>query len=140
SNDTLPSHSLARQLEGLNIYGQREREEEDWKYYLVNKFVDRDMLMRFRGGAVGHIQFRRFLGLFERDAGLGQQSLPVYDSDGEEIPSVLDPNDEDRVGSPPPSDGSDSDGESWVLSDREVERDADDDYGAEDDDYEHAGV
>ncbi|KAG8768938.1 hypothetical protein FRC12_005262 [Ceratobasidium sp. 428] len=29
-------------------------EEGDWKYHSVNRFVDRDMLMRYLGGGVGH--------------------------------------------------------------------------------------
>ncbi|KAK7025783.1 hypothetical protein R3P38DRAFT_3316409 [Favolaschia claudopus] len=28
--------------------------DEDWRYYYVNFFVDRDMYMRYRGGGVGH--------------------------------------------------------------------------------------
>ncbi|KLO16710.1 hypothetical protein SCHPADRAFT_822793 [Schizopora paradoxa] len=28
--------------------------DEDWKFYYVNMFVDRDMFMRYRGGGVGH--------------------------------------------------------------------------------------
>ncbi|KAK7054049.1 hypothetical protein R3P38DRAFT_2500851 [Favolaschia claudopus] len=29
-------------------------EDEDWRYYYVNFFVDRDMCMRYKGGGVGH--------------------------------------------------------------------------------------
>ncbi|KAJ7673060.1 hypothetical protein DFH06DRAFT_53284 [Mycena polygramma] len=29
-------------------------DDEDWRYYYVNFFVDRDMYMRYRGGGVGH--------------------------------------------------------------------------------------
>ncbi|KIK18469.1 hypothetical protein PISMIDRAFT_35320, partial [Pisolithus microcarpus 441] len=28
--------------------------DEDWDWYYVNMFVDRDMFMRYRGGGVGH--------------------------------------------------------------------------------------
>ncbi|KAJ7149300.1 hypothetical protein C8R43DRAFT_1128654 [Mycena crocata] len=31
-------------------------EDEDWRFYYVNFFVDRDMYMRYRGGGVGHYQ------------------------------------------------------------------------------------
>ncbi|KAG8761981.1 hypothetical protein FRC12_009250 [Ceratobasidium sp. 428] len=31
-----------------------DKEEGDWNYYYVNRFVDRDMLMRYIGGGVGH--------------------------------------------------------------------------------------
>ncbi|KAJ6451830.1 hypothetical protein C8R47DRAFT_1030639, partial [Mycena vitilis] len=44
-------------LEGKSI-GRLPRpgltEYEDWRYYYVNFFVDRDMYMRYRGGGVGH--------------------------------------------------------------------------------------
>ncbi|KAJ7712350.1 hypothetical protein DFH07DRAFT_683203, partial [Mycena maculata] len=29
-------------------------DDEDWRYYYVNLFVDRDMFMRYVGGGVGH--------------------------------------------------------------------------------------
>ncbi|QRV96818.1 colossin-A [Ceratobasidium sp. AG-Ba] len=32
----------------------RDDDEGDWKYHMVNRFVDRDMLMRYLGGGVGH--------------------------------------------------------------------------------------
>ncbi|KAG8717545.1 hypothetical protein FRC11_003747 [Ceratobasidium sp. 423] len=28
--------------------------EHDWKYYYVNRFVDRDMMIRYLGGGIGH--------------------------------------------------------------------------------------
>ncbi|GJE96476.1 hypothetical protein PsYK624_126730 [Phanerochaete sordida] len=31
-----------------------ETKDEDWRFYYVNNFVDRDMFMRFLGGGVGH--------------------------------------------------------------------------------------
>ncbi|PFH46468.1 hypothetical protein AMATHDRAFT_154838, partial [Amanita thiersii Skay4041] len=31
-----------------------DEHNEDWRYFYVNIFIDRDMLMRFRGGGVGH--------------------------------------------------------------------------------------
>ncbi|KAF7299950.1 hypothetical protein HMN09_01002900 [Mycena chlorophos] len=34
--------------------GRKPATFNDWKYYYVNFFVDRDMLMRYLGGAVGH--------------------------------------------------------------------------------------
>ncbi|KAG2739976.1 hypothetical protein P692DRAFT_20664178, partial [Suillus brevipes Sb2] len=36
----------------------RREEDPDWNFYYVNMFVDRDMFMRFRGGAVGHKAMR----------------------------------------------------------------------------------
>ncbi|KAG9080766.1 hypothetical protein FRC06_006189 [Ceratobasidium sp. 370] len=32
--------------------------EGDWEYHIVNRFVDRDMLMRYLGGGVGHFNQR----------------------------------------------------------------------------------
>ncbi|KAJ7247385.1 hypothetical protein B0H12DRAFT_1211224 [Mycena haematopus] len=32
------------------------KDDEDWRYYYVNFFVDRDMYMRYIGGGVGHYQ------------------------------------------------------------------------------------
>ncbi|KAF8748110.1 hypothetical protein RHS01_11061 [Rhizoctonia solani] len=32
-------------------------EHWDWKYYYVNRFVDRDMLMRYLGGGIGHYRY-----------------------------------------------------------------------------------
>ncbi|KAF7785078.1 hypothetical protein Agabi119p4_1243 [Agaricus bisporus var. burnettii] len=34
---------------------QLNDEDNDWRFYYVNMFVDRDMFMRFIGGAIGHI-------------------------------------------------------------------------------------
>ncbi|KAJ7067227.1 hypothetical protein C8F01DRAFT_1365364 [Mycena amicta] len=34
--------------------GRKKGQENDWRYYYVNFFVDRDMLMRYLGGGVGH--------------------------------------------------------------------------------------
>nr|GAT58254.1 predicted protein [Mycena chlorophos] len=34
--------------------GRKPATFNDWKYHYVNFFVDRDMLMRYLGGAVGH--------------------------------------------------------------------------------------
>ncbi|KAF9475263.1 hypothetical protein BDN70DRAFT_770904, partial [Pholiota conissans] len=44
TNDLLPEVSLGRALGEL----------DDWKYFFVNIFVDRDMYMRFAGGGIGH--------------------------------------------------------------------------------------
>ncbi|KAK7452755.1 hypothetical protein VKT23_012156 [Stygiomarasmius scandens] len=38
--------------------------------------------MRFRGGGVGHVSTLEHTSLFETDAGVDEQSLPVYDKNG----------------------------------------------------------
>ncbi|KAG9074708.1 hypothetical protein FRC06_010513, partial [Ceratobasidium sp. 370] len=35
-----------------------DTKEGDWEYHAVNRFVDRDMLMRYLGGGVGHFNQR----------------------------------------------------------------------------------
>ncbi|KAK7037071.1 hypothetical protein R3P38DRAFT_3480997 [Favolaschia claudopus] len=48
TEDLLTPDSIGRlPREGLT-------EDEDWRYYYVNFFVDRDMCMRYKGGGVGH--------------------------------------------------------------------------------------
>ncbi|KAG8894350.1 hypothetical protein FRB99_001341 [Tulasnella sp. 403] len=46
------SHGLSTEL--LQPSFGRDSENGDHTYYYVNRFVDRDMSMRYRGGAVGH--------------------------------------------------------------------------------------
>ncbi|KAG2336702.1 hypothetical protein BDR05DRAFT_896368 [Suillus weaverae] len=41
--------------------------DEDWTYFYLNIFVDRDMLMRFRGGGVGHRTTREATNIFLDD-------------------------------------------------------------------------
>ncbi|KAL0564817.1 hypothetical protein V5O48_017221 [Marasmius crinis-equi] len=95
---TLPPWSCGRQFETLTTYGKRERETEDWKYYHVNKFADRDFFMRYRGGAVGHVPFHKYQRYFEKDAGLDDQILPQYDENGEEVSESLStPTSDDEV-------------------------------------------
>lgn len=56
--DGLLPPSIARLLHENN---------EDWKFYYVNMFVDRDMFMRFRGGGVGHRSTRNATQTFCND-------------------------------------------------------------------------
>ncbi|KAJ7906438.1 hypothetical protein B0H13DRAFT_2333474 [Mycena leptocephala] len=61
-------------------------ENEDWRYYYVNFFVDRNIYMRYRGGGVGHYR----VDLPEED------DVPEEDSeeegdDGEPDPIITDP-------------------------------------------------
>ncbi|KAL0063828.1 hypothetical protein AAF712_009273 [Marasmius tenuissimus] len=142
--------SLARQLMSLNSSGKRELEEDDWKFYHVGMFANRDTVMRFRGGGVGHPQFHEYLRYFEKDAGLDTQVLPRYDTNGEEVvPSADDdgnPVDEEeevvRQGDNQEDDSSGS--EDWVMSPAPSERSDEDEVdGAmdeDDEDMEHAAL
>ncbi|KAF8666958.1 hypothetical protein RHS04_09358 [Rhizoctonia solani] len=38
----------------LVAHNSKDPEHWDWKHYYVNRFVDRDMLMRYLGGGIGH--------------------------------------------------------------------------------------
>ncbi|KAK1225782.1 hypothetical protein PQX77_011262 [Marasmius sp. AFHP31] len=142
--------SLARQLMSLNSSGKRELEEEDWKFYYVGMFADRDTVMRFRGGGVGHPQFHEYLRFFEKDAGLDTQVLPRYDTNGEEVvPAANDDGDpgdeeEDEERQRDEQEGDSSGSEDWVMSPAPSERsDADEVDGAmdeDDEDMEHAAL
>ncbi|KAJ7885287.1 hypothetical protein B0H14DRAFT_3431893 [Mycena olivaceomarginata] len=52
------AHGRTEELLANDLIGRLPRdglsEDEDWHYYYVNFFVDRDMYMRYRGGGVGH--------------------------------------------------------------------------------------
>ncbi|TBU39561.1 hypothetical protein BD309DRAFT_1003667 [Dichomitus squalens] len=50
SDAALPGYSVAR---------QEDEEDTDWNYHYVGIFADRDMLMRYYGGAVGHQRDQR---------------------------------------------------------------------------------
>ncbi|KAI6152506.1 hypothetical protein BKA82DRAFT_4457721, partial [Pisolithus tinctorius] len=41
-------------LLGTSIAHQEIEKDEDWDWYYINMFVDRDMFMQFHGGGVGH--------------------------------------------------------------------------------------
>lgn len=74
--------------------------DHDWRYYYVNCFVDRDMFMRFRGGAVGHKAMRDWDEFLQREGhgvgGNGQAHDNEDDHDGpyEEVASEEDEVDE----------------------------------------------
>lgn len=52
----IPAFSFGHTSEYLSpsIIRHTSDNDEDWTYFYLNIFVDRDMLMRFRGGGVGH--------------------------------------------------------------------------------------
>ncbi|KIJ33763.1 hypothetical protein M422DRAFT_182849, partial [Sphaerobolus stellatus SS14] len=49
------AHGKTNELLGKSIARRyQEDQEEDWQFFYVNRFVDRDMLMRYMGGGIGH--------------------------------------------------------------------------------------
>ncbi|THG93150.1 hypothetical protein EW026_g8010 [Hermanssonia centrifuga] len=52
----IPAFEYGKTLEllGPSIVRPSSDDDEDWVYYYVNMFVDRDMFMRYLGGGVGH--------------------------------------------------------------------------------------
>ncbi|KAF8225609.1 hypothetical protein L208DRAFT_1208384, partial [Tricholoma matsutake] len=48
------AHGKMDGLLGPSIACPLKDEDQDWQYFYVNMFVDRDMFMRFRGGGIGH--------------------------------------------------------------------------------------
>ena len=96
-----------------------------------NRFVDRDMMMRFRGGGVGHKSTREATNCFlpDRDAldkgkahkmePVGEQPIIVFSEDDEELDEVIEP------------EGSDSEQEMQILEEFDygyAEIDSDEDW------------
>ncbi|KAG2149214.1 hypothetical protein DEU56DRAFT_729383 [Suillus clintonianus] len=57
---------------------------EDWKFYYVNMFVDRDMFMRFRGGGVGHKSTCNATQIFRNDCDPLDCVAPGNNADSEQ--------------------------------------------------------
>ncbi|KAG9119402.1 hypothetical protein FRC07_005587 [Ceratobasidium sp. 392] len=53
----IPVFTLGRttNLLGVGSFALDDAHEGDWRSYYVNRFVDRDMFMRYWGGGVGHL-------------------------------------------------------------------------------------
>ncbi|KAL0062417.1 hypothetical protein AAF712_010696 [Marasmius tenuissimus] len=146
------TYDRRRSQDSVNPSGRGEQEEEDWRYYHVNMFVDRDMLMRYCGGAVGHIQFQEYEHYFVKDAGLDKHDLPKYDENGEEMEAGDSPDEGEEIlpnSLDPGTSDSDSDTDSQVMSGREdahpSNEDSNDREAAEQSDadldfYEHASL
>ncbi|TCD63562.1 hypothetical protein EIP91_005233 [Steccherinum ochraceum] len=75
------AHGTTSELLGPSMIRRpQDPEDEDWQYFYVNIFVDRDMVMRFRGGGVGHVVFRDV-----SNRALSDQDLTVP----EELPDLI---------------------------------------------------
>ncbi|KAF8501973.1 hypothetical protein JB92DRAFT_2658525, partial [Gautieria morchelliformis] len=48
------AHGRTTELLGPSIARRDATQSDDWRYYYVNQFADRDLLMRFMGGGIGH--------------------------------------------------------------------------------------
>ncbi|KAF8749202.1 hypothetical protein RHS01_10263 [Rhizoctonia solani] len=62
-----PSNNL---LNFAKLIVHNSKEHWDWKHYYVNRFVDRDILMRYLGGGIGH--YRHIIHGLENNLGLDQ--------------------------------------------------------------------
>ncbi|KAF9232300.1 hypothetical protein BU15DRAFT_21088, partial [Melanogaster broomeanus] len=65
----IPAFSEGRTPEylGPSFVRPEEDQDEDWRTFDVNMFVDRDMFMRFRGGGVGHTISRQWNTFLQAD-------------------------------------------------------------------------
>ncbi|KAK7444353.1 hypothetical protein VKT23_015366 [Stygiomarasmius scandens] len=151
TSEYLPADSVARVYQSFEN-GEYNVEEEDWRYYYVNVFADRDLFMRFRGGGVGHLATLEHTQVFETDAGVDEQSLPVYDKDGNVVDNGNEEGDDDdeeeeeeeiqAIQEEPNSEDSDEDSDG-SGSDGDEEEEEDLDLGPEDgevDDIDQLGL
>ncbi|KAJ3858876.1 hypothetical protein EV359DRAFT_68646, partial [Lentinula novae-zelandiae] len=101
---------------------QKAGEKDDWAYFYVGIFVDRDMFMRyFPGGGVGHVANRRFFQQSDSKDSNGSDSSGEDESNNSEEHS-LDSNHSDD------SFGSDGDGEDEDENDDDDSGDGGDDW------------
>ncbi|KAF9642248.1 hypothetical protein BDM02DRAFT_3193612 [Thelephora ganbajun] len=56
--------------------------KDDWNYYYVNIFVDRDMFMRYWGGGVGHLYIRA-IEVWLTDTGWGSDATLACNLDSD---------------------------------------------------------
>ncbi|KAL6308250.1 hypothetical protein BKA93DRAFT_822458 [Sparassis latifolia] len=64
------AHGRTSSLLPPSVAQRSDDNDEDWQFYYVNMFIDRDMFMRYLGGAVGH---------------KGASVSPTEDNDGMDI-------------------------------------------------------
>ncbi|KAG1811133.1 uncharacterized protein BJ212DRAFT_1579186 [Suillus subaureus] len=70
---------------------------EDWRFYYVNMFVDRDMFMRFRGGGVGHKSTRSATQIFRNDHDPLDCVAPGDNADSEEDEEASDSEEDEEA-------------------------------------------
>ncbi|TBU36276.1 hypothetical protein BD309DRAFT_1073507, partial [Dichomitus squalens] len=122
SDSALPGYSIAR---------QEDEDDLDWNRHYVGIFADRDMFMRYYGGAVGH----------QRGDPGARHAPPVAPEPINPLTGDLYDDEPEEDGSHADADGVNSDGEDGELTgssgnnseeDAETEEDDDDDLGPED--------
>ncbi|KAJ3554423.1 hypothetical protein NM688_g3120 [Phlebia brevispora] len=76
---------------------QEEDDDQDWRYLYVNMFVDRDMILRYLGGGVGHLILRGIVRIAEAmQALIDADALDMYgEEDEEDMDNILVEEDED---------------------------------------------
>ncbi|KAG9120429.1 hypothetical protein FRC07_004081 [Ceratobasidium sp. 392] len=102
----------------------QDHSDGDWKYHYVDRFVDRNMVMRYLGGAIGH--FNQHAPVDENAD--SQATYKMDDTEEEEIEIE----DNESNGAEPPLEAEDSDGGNPNDFDEEAE---DGPWGAGDDAY-----
>ncbi|KAJ3905176.1 hypothetical protein F5879DRAFT_900027 [Lentinula edodes] len=122
----MPAFSDGRTQELLEssqpTVARKAGEKDDWAYFYVGIFVDRDMFMRyFPGGGVGHVANRRFFQQSDSEDSNGSDSSGEDESNNSEEHS-LDSNHSDD------SFGSDGDGEDEDENDDDDSGDGGDDW------------
>ncbi|KAF8154663.1 hypothetical protein B0H34DRAFT_852408 [Crassisporium funariophilum] len=88
TNDLLGPSTIARPLDEGNV---------DWNFFYVNIFVDRDVLMRFHGGGVGHTSTQEATSRFLTGPHLKDVHTVVATSDtAMVVDSIVDESDEGK--------------------------------------------
>ncbi|KAG2070620.1 hypothetical protein BDR04DRAFT_1155262 [Suillus decipiens] len=104
----------------------RHKSDPDWVLYYVNMFVDRDMFMRFRGGAVGHKGMREWDDILQREGHVPEDS----DDETEDMDeaAITEEFDEDGIaeGDKGDADEDECDEEDEEGNNNEIEEDDDD--------------
>ncbi|KAJ3542003.1 hypothetical protein NM688_g6018 [Phlebia brevispora] len=122
TQDLLGPSILRRELE--------KDEQEDWKYYYMDMFVDRDMIMRYLGGGIGHVFLCRIIDIvdvfcyfFKVDSSTkgGKNDSAEVDEGEEEAYGMEDEavEDEELAGNDDPEDTDNEDGEEDEDEDEE---------------------
>ncbi|KAG2742925.1 hypothetical protein P692DRAFT_20811012 [Suillus brevipes Sb2] len=100
--------------------------DEDWTYFYLNMFVDRDMLIRFRGGGVGHRTTRKATDGFLSD----RDPLDIYHAGTTVFSDENEGAEHDKCDSVDCVGESAAQGEALELQvDENDQSDSDDDYG-----------
>ncbi|TCD64617.1 hypothetical protein EIP91_003851 [Steccherinum ochraceum] len=113
TTDALLGPSIARR--------PQDPPDEDWQFFYVNMFVDRDMVMRFRGGGVGHLASLHRMGEeYRRDR---QRAAIREDRLNATRRSFLRPVPRQDAANPPQPERPDDDGLDEGLEDDELDED-----------------